>query len=118
MAQKIYTNGGVKYFFDKTEEGKLVLQSIKIFGKEFMFPNGGIPEKEVEEISSAIEEKITQSNEDGDINRVEEIANFLRGYPEGTLLEDVLNDLAGTTNLTDEEMTSWFDNKVTGGTGE
>lgn len=109
MKKKVYTNGGVRYHFDE-KDGKLSLTSLEIFGKEFVFPNGGIPEGDIEEISRNVSEQLTNPNSDGDINRMQEIAAFLRGYPEGTKLEDILKDLHDDhlENIDDEEIQSWY----------
>lgn len=110
MKKKVYTNGGVRYHFDE-KDGKLSLTSLEIFGKEFVFPNGGIPEGDIEQISRNVSEQLTNANSDGEINRMQEIAAFLRGYPEGTKLEDILKDLHDEhlENIDDEEIQSWYD---------
>ena len=104
--EKTYICGGVKYHFEE-KDGKLHLLSLEIWNKLFVLPNGGIPEQTVEVISQAVEETITKTNEDGRINRLEEIKEFLSGYPEGTSLEEVLADVEQRTqNSITEEINS------------
>ena len=45
MKYKDFINGGVKYHFEEKDE-KLYLLSVEIWGKEFVFPDGGIAEKD------------------------------------------------------------------------
>lgn len=110
--KKVYRHGGAKYNFEEAEDGKLVLVSISIFGKNFVFPNGGIPEQDIEQIVDNVKEEVKETNEDGEINRLNEIAAFLRGYPEGTTLEEVLRNIesGSVEHITDEEIADWYNN--------
>lgn len=112
MKREVYRHGGAKYNFDINDEGKYILVSLIIFGKEFEFPNGGITEKSIEEIADNVRQEIIETDNNGEIDRLDEIKAFLRGYPEGTTLEEILASLDddSVSHLTDEEIASWFRN--------
>lgn len=91
---------GIKYCYEEVDGAKK-LRKIQLFDN-FGFEVDG----------DVAVEAISKPNENEEIDTVQEIRNFLRGYPENTTLKDVLDELE-TGGASEEDIAEVVDGMIT-----
>lgn len=74
---------GAPYIVEQAEDGKWYILGIHLRKRDFFF-NAGIPDE--------VMQKLTGKNQNGNIDTLEEMEEFLEGQPEGSRLSDQVPD--------------------------
>ncbi len=93
---------GIKYSYEVVD-GVKKLRKIGLFG-DFGFDVDG----------DVAVEQIVEPNENGELDTLKEVANFLKGYPEGKTLKEVIDEIEPIIDdeVTEEEIADDWENAM------